>query len=113
MIFFFWCLVAVAYLLTVAVLFSALFAWWAEQAKHKAAQLQLARIIAARKLGRYWHWPSCNCGLLTVGGLVHVDSRCRVWTEAKRRQRVAEQERKAAEKKTTRELPRVVNPSLN
>lgn len=84
MTFVFYLTLAFAYLLTVAFVFSGLFAMWDESAKHKAAQRKLDQILAARKLARYWHWTGCNCHWIQ-GAVVHIDPRCLQWTSVQRR----------------------------
>lgn len=104
----FWSLLAaaIAYLLLVAFIFSAYFAWrdrrWdrLDEAKH------LREFAAASALARYQHRPDHICGLIGETNLVHIDVRCIAWTmmvgsaaTELRRQRIRAVLQKLAEKK--------------
>ena len=116
MMFYFFVVLATAFLVAIAFVYSAVMAWLRPIALE--AEKELKKYAAIAILARYYHRRACTCHV-DENGAVRIDVDCLKWTrvamrlERARRQMLRAQMQKLTQKKTGPGVTRARNERLN
>ena len=116
MMFYFFVVLALAFLVAIAFVYSAAMAWL--RPAMQGAAIELKKYAALAILARYYHRRACTCHI-DEKGLLQVDTDCLKWTrvamrlERARRQMLRAQIQKLAHKKNGPGVTRARNERLN